>query len=618
MTTLDKMKQQYTDAKRVYYEDPNGKQLMTDREFDVLEEKIRRLDPRWKGFRAGAPVNKKTKVKLPVPIFSLDKVKSVEALERWLDPREDYVVMDKLDGAGLEMRYENGLPVLLATRGNGTIGGNVSYLIPHLRGIPKKVGNKSFTVRFEGLFSTSAFAKYKKEFDASRNAASGVLNRNDVHPAVKDLSVVAIQLLDPNLQMSRGLSWLKTVGFQVVSNRTFPGSKLRYDRLVALLKKRRAASRYNMDGLVLVLDKKNALPKSGNPSWGVAFKEDMSVENAPTATVKRVHWKVSSHGYLIPRIEINTIRLGDSKINFATAYNAGYVRDNGIGPGAQVKIALGGDIIPDIIQVVKSVRPQMPDDSFGTLKWTPTKVHVMLKNPKENADFRLQKIARTFSTLKIDFLRGRTVQKLIEEGYDNVTKIIRATPEDFGKIPGFKDASARKLWDAIHTKVDAGFPLTQLMDASGLFPRGVGQTRLDAIAEHVNLIALGRKSPAEIIDIVAEIPGFQRTTAEMVAQGLPKFERWMKATGLKVSRPVKRAAPKSQRLGDVAVTFTGYRDKEQEATVVENGGRVVPFGSKTTHLLVSPNGKASTKADRAAEKGIKVMTWDQFSKKFGV
>ena len=115
MATTEQLKEQYLKAKKAYYNDPDGKTNMSDAQFDKLEDQIRKLDPKWKGFKAGAPINKKTKVKLPIPMFSLDKVKA-PTVDKWLARQTvDYtVISDKLDGSSLEVEYENGVPTFCA------------------------------------------------------------------------------------------------------------------------------------------------------------------------------------------------------------------------------------------------------------------------------------------------------------------------------------------------------------------------------------------------------------------------------------------------------------------------------------------------------------------------
>lgn len=614
--TLMQKKQVYIRAKKAYYD---GAPIITDAQFDRLEDLIREEAPKWSGFKTGAPVaGKKTKKKLPIPIGSLDKIKKPEQVDRFLGTCDEVVVSYKLDGAALELVYDGGTLTEVYTRGNGIIGGDVSFLGPHLKGAPQKVPTKKrVIIRAEGIFTKAGFAKYANDFDAARNAASGVLNRKDVHRAVKDLQIVAHQLLEPNPKPSEGLAWLKRAGFTVVPFKVFSTSDLEFNKLTKLLLKAKATSKYECDGLVVVRNQKNMLPRSGNPDWGVAFKETVEVEDAPTAEVLKVHWKVSAHAILVPRVELVPIKLSGATIRFAAAKNAKMLIANGIGPGALVKLVRSGDIIPDIVSVVKRVKAKLPDPSdHGDWHWDKNKVNIVLDDPTANADFRTQKIARTFDKLQIDFMRARSIQRLIDVGIDSVSKILKATPEDFLKVPGFKVATANKLHKAIHNRIDQGYTLAKLMDASSQFPRGIGETQLQSVVEKLNLMQLAELPPLQIAKQLKAIPGFGEVNAVKVAKGLPKFIKWLRITKIKVVKP-KKVKISSLKLQGVSVSWTTYRSKDQEAIVEENGGQVVSFGVKKTNvLLFSPTGKASAKIAMAEQVGIPVMTWEQFAKKF--
>lgn len=615
--TLVQMKKRYLLAKDAYYN--TDKPIMSDDEFDALEDKIRKLDPKWSGLKkAGAKV-KKTKAKLPIPIFSLDKTKP-HTVDRWLEANQSemVVISDKIDGSSLEIVYKDGLPFKAYTRGNGIIGGDVSYILPHLR-IPQKVGRQSFIIRCEAVFSTAAFSKYKKEFDAARNAASGILNRTDIHPAAKDLSVVVLQVLEPNGKSSRGLAWAKSAGFTVVPWKLFRASELNGEKLSKLMTARKAKSKWKLDGMVLTLDKVNRLPKSGNPDWAVAFKENISLVNLPVATVKHVEWEVSPHGYLKPTAVYDPITWDDSKLTRATAFNARFVELNGIGPGAKIKIVRSGDIIPKIEVVVKKAKAQMPDPlKYGDFVWSKNRVDLVLTKPKENEDVRVRVITRFMTEVGVDFMKEGTVRKLYDAGFTNITRIMKATPKDFLRIPNVKEKTADKLHQAIHRILDKGIPIVKLMDASGTFPRGLGSTRFQQIADKwamKKVLELAESDPTKLRKALLSLPGWQDTTVSGFLKGAPQFNKWLRITGLKpIYAREKAPAAKTQKLAGVAVTFTGYRSAEQEATVTENGGTVVSFGSKTTHLLYRPGGKESTKLDKARKAGTPVLTWDAFAK----
>lgn len=620
MATTEQLKEQYLKAKKAYYNDPDGKTNMSDAQFDKLEDQIRKLDPKWKGFKAGAPINKKTKVKLPIPMFSLDKVKA-PTVDKWLARQTvDYtVISDKLDGSSLEVEYENGVPTFCATRGNGVIGGDVSFLIPHLK-IPQKVGTSTFTLRCEGLFTKAGFLKYKAEFDAARNAASGILNRQDVHHSMKDLKVVVLQIMKPNLLPSKGLTWAKQKGFVVVPWKRVPTAKLNARNLSALLEQRKVASKFQVDGIVLTLDAVNKQPTSGNPDWSRAYKANVTDEDAPVTTVRKVEWEISAHGLIKPVVVYDPVDWDGASLTRATAFNAAFVNANGIGVGAKIAILRSGDVIPYIAKVVKKVKPAVPDvKTFGEYGLTKNDTDYVLTKPLENEDFRVKKISRFFVNIDVDFLREQTVRKLYAAGFQNVRSITRATPKDFLKVPGVKLTTANKIYENIHKVIDAGIPLVTLMDASGVFPFGMGSTRFENIQEKYDLLKLCELPANEQKTVLIAIPGFKDTTADMFIKGSKKFLKWMSIVGITPTQPKKvRTKLESKKLAGVSVTFTGYRDKEQEAIVVKNGGQVISFGSKTSMLLVSPTGKASTKQTKAEEKGIPVMTWDKFARKYGL
>ncbi len=625
---LDRLKVQYLKAKEVYYSDPNGKTLMSDDEFDALEDKIRAADPRWKGFKAGTQAVQKFKTKeaLPIPIFSLDKHKA-HSVGRWLSTVDtDVVVSDKLDGAAIELVFEKGVPVKALTRGNGKIGGNISYLIPHMK-IPQKVGNKSFILRCEGLFSKSKFLKYKNEFDSARNAASGVMNRQDVHKSVKDLSIVVIQVLHPNIKPSSGLKWAKTAGFTVVPFVVFPASRLNGSNLDTLLMQRKAKSRYALDGLVLTEDKLNIQPKSGNPDWSVAFKANVDTDKAPVTTIKEVQWEVSRHGLLKPVAVYDPVDWDGSKLTRASAFNAKFVNDNGIGPGAKVAILRSGEIIPYIAKILKKARPSVPSvEEFGPYHLDEKGTEYVLDDPKSSPAVRIKKIARFFGHIGVEFLKLQTLTKMYDAGFTSVSRISRASVNDFLKIPGIQVTTAKKLHHALHSVLNKGIPIATLMEASGTFDRGIGTSRIEAIAERYSLLKLAAMPESKQIELVSKIPGFQVKTATLWAEGAARFLKWMELTGITPMSPAKEkelkdantVIKKSSKLEGVNVSWTGYRDKEQEALVKTNGGQVVPFSSKTGVLIYSRSGKASSKVDKAKAKGIETYTWDQFAAKYRV
>ncbi len=620
MLTTPQKKALYKKARKFYY---NRDPIMSDASFDLLEDDLKTVAPNWPELKkTGAPVAKniKKKVRLPIPMFSLDKSRPHNAdnrLSQWSTQSGNAVVSLKADGASLELIYENGVPVQAITRGDGRIGGDISYLIPHMR-IPQKVGTASFILRCEAIFTAKAFSKYTEVFDQARNAASGVLNRQDIHESLKDLSIVVLQLLKPNPILSKGLAWAKSKGFTVIPHKVIPLSELSSSRLEKIFANQKAKSKFQIDGLVVALDRSNPLPTAGNPDWAFAFK--VSSESKITK-VKKVHWDVSHLGTLIPRIEYAPVDWEGAILKFATAFNAKYIVDNHIGPGTKVEIVRSGDIIPYVekVYVDKQQKPSMPGPEFGSYHWDKNKTHLLLDTPTENVDFRVRRITKFFGAMEIDFVREQTVRKLYDLGLTNLTKILKAPASAFVG-DGTSQQGAERLWNAIHKVLDSKVPLTKLMVASTTFPRGIGLRRLKSLGDRIDLLKLASMPDKAQLEFITSTPGWSTVMAKVFMAGMPKFLKWLDLVKVPYTNDTGKQAVKKVNgpLTNVLVSWTGYRNKDEELKVTQAGGTVVPFGSKTTVLLYTEGGKASSKVSKAQAKGISVMTWSQFAKRYGL
>ncbi len=618
-TPLEFRKKKFLKAREWYYNSPTGKTLMSDDAFDRLEDSIKKSDPNWVHLKKTGAKVKKSKIKLPIAMPSLNKRKP-DDIQDWLDLEEaDTLILTyKLDGTALQVGYDNGVPEYCYTRGDGLIGQNVTHIMPHLK-IPQKIPFKGrLVVRCEGLFQKAAFAKYKDEFTSARAAASGIMNRTSdkIHPATKDLKVMVLAVLFPRTLPGKGLKYAKKLGFDVVPFKEIPAKKLTPQNLDFLLKKHKKKSKFEMDGLVLEWNKVNPVPTGEKPNYAVAFKSNISLEEAPTATIKYIEWTPSGHGRLTPVAVLEPTMFEGHTIQRATGKNAASVKKLGLGPGAKVKLLRSGDIIPEIVGVVKSVKPQMPDNSMGKWHWDGPIIY--LDNPDDSEVVQVKRLLRFFKKMELDFIGPGIVQKFYEAGYDSVKKILAMEPNDIKKIEGFKDTSANKLYEQIQRVFTEGAFLPRLMAASGKFPEGMGEKRITIIQKkYPDLLGLADYSSKELIEMIAELPSFNTNTASSFVHGIYDFKKWFDKSGIKIKKPEKVKLA-SKKLDGIGVTWTGYRSDEQEETVKTNGGEVVSFGGSTSVLIFNPAGKVSSKPAKAKAKGIPVLTWEQFSKKYGV
>ena len=615
--TLDKLKKQYLKAKNAYYnKDSSG---LTDAEYDRLEDKIRKLDPTWPELgKTGVSVkNKKSEIALSRFMPSLNKAYP-EAVGKWLakNPSPRHLVLDKLDGSSLQVVYVKGTLKFIATRGDGTNGGNITFLAPHLN-LPDAIRSNAPTTIFrcEAVISKRNFKKWAAEFDNPRNMVNGLLNRRTPHPALKDVDIVVLGCYGMKLQS--GLAYadqegLKTVNFSTVDLASEPA-----DKLTTHLARRLDKSIYEMDGLVLaptdfVFDYKNA----DKPKQTIAFKVNTD-EAAVEAEVKAVVWQISGRERIIPKIEIKPVQIGGVTVTYCTSHNAVWMMDRKIGPGAVVKLVRSGGVIPKIVEVKKPARRmKLPDVPYKTMG-----VHFVVSN----ASGETAKVVQVKNTLKfmqtmgIEFLAEKTIRTAYGKLPTPAAYFKAWRAGQLGRIlqkVGIGQAMSEKIELEFAKVFDNPVSLLKLMVASQSFGAGIGERKLRQLVDAgLSLARLSRLSADALETAVSPVKGFSDKTLNLLVGGFAAWRIFYQDfEGLvAVTAEERKKKPRAGKWSGHAVSFTGYRDKVQEEEIEAGGGTVVPFGSKTTILFIKEGGKASTKIDKAKAAGITVAYFDKFN-----
>lgn len=627
--SIDGKKKLYKKAKIAYYDTDTA--LMSDAEFDRLEDEIRKADPKWVGLKkTGAFVGKKSAVVLAEPMASLDKVKPENPkASSLLDgiskryPGYGFGVSPKLDGASIQSVYQHGKLVSLATRGDGTKGKDISHFISHVS-LPKKIPFKGYLVlRHEAVLNKKIFEKkYSSEFDSARAVASGVFNRHNLHPAMKDVHLPVLRVLNMDschLSLTEGWDLAKKLGFEVVPYKWFSDvPSITY--LTALLAKQRQTSLFELDGLVVASDKPGLLLSAEKPDWAKAFKVDDYAE-APTTTITDIVWKASSFGVLVPKAVVDPVMFGNVTVRNVAVHNPKMAVEKGYGIGAVVRIIRSGDIIPKIIEVVKPAKFKLPDPKkVGDYEWDETRTNIVLVG--DSSETKTQTLKRMFVNLDMNFCGPGLAAQLVEAGIDSPRKVMALTELKLKSknIAGLGPSKQKALIEAISNIRKGTATLDKLAVASGAFTKGVGTTRVRTLQSlHPELLKIEawdtKAAELESVEVIATTKGLGPAFASTFAKGAKRFIQFLEATGTQVARPVKKVQ-KSGKLTGINVSFTGYRSREQEADIESFGGEVVPFGSRTTVLLFDPNGKASSKVEKAKGKGVKVLTWSKFREEF--
>lgn len=311
------------------------------------------------------------------------------------------------------------------------------------------------------------------------------------------------------------------------------------------------------------------------------------------------------------------VKIGGVIVRRVTAHNAKFVKDNMLGPGAIIEIIRSGEVIPKVHKVVKKAKePSMPKSEYV---WNESGVDIMLPESENSHEVILKKITNFFTTIGVEGFKLKTIQRLYSAGYDSVPKILTITEAELLELPGIQKKSAHKLREEINQAI-SGVEIHKLAFGSGTFGRTMGSRRLKEIFSRFPSLYKKSYKKASVIESIMTLPGYKEKTATDFAEGLPKFIEFLKSLpkSVKVIEPKKVKRTGSILEGEVVV-FTGFRDKELEAKIEENGGEIKTSVNKdTTILLLKDTSSSSSKANKARELNVKLMSPEDFRTKFNL
>lgn len=604
-------------ANKVYYN--KSDHIMTDNEYDVLKEYIEEKDPKHPALKeVGAPIKKK-KVQLPYEMWSMDKIKpSTKALDNYLKKYNDpssYIISAKLDGvSGLYSTEGNGSPSLY-TRGNGKVGQDVSHLLRFIS-LPKEKG-----IVLRGEFISKKDPTVKN----LRNVIAGLVNKikytaSDIEILEHTLEFVAYEVIQPVMTPKEQFEYLQqhNVTYAFFKEET----QITSDVLSTHLQTLRKDYDYDIDGVICTHNK--IYPRlSSNPEHAFAFKMIMTDQIAE-AKVLDVLWAPSKDGYLKPRIQIEPIELQGTTIQYATAFNAAFVKQHKLGVGAVVKILRSGDVIPYIQEVVVPAEQiQWPKEDYT---WTDTNIDIILVNQKDNVVVQQKQLLLFFKRIGVEGLSEGTIKKFVQVGYKTIPNILSLSIEDIIQLDGFKEKSASKLHQSIqHALQNAS--LIDFMTASNLFGRGLGSKKLEAIMDKYPTLfqIYSSMSMDALCKLIVQVDGIASKTATSFVQSLDQFVEFMNT--IQHSHILKVVETKTVQKDDLDDTnkkpslegqifvFSGFRNKEYEKTIQSRGGKVSTSVSKnTTHLVVKSKEKGGSKMEKAESLGIPIITMEELEK----
>lgn len=628
-----------------------------DAEYDKLMQQLIQLEEQFPQFKTsdsptqrvgGHVLDMFEKVQHEIPMLSLGNAFGEQDL-RDFDRRitqavgEDhsYVCELKIDGLAVSLRYENGLFVRGATRGDGTIGEDITANLRTVRSIPLRL-NEPVTIEVRGeVFmpkrSFEALNKVKKEkeeepFANPRNAAAGSLRQLDTKIAAsRNLDVFLYNIASTDEvdvdSHSEGLDYLDRLGFKTNQERKMCKN---IDEVLAFVEswtEKRPHLPYEIDGLVIKVDSYEQQQQLGftakSPRWAIAYK--FPAEEVIT-TLKEIELSVGRTGVVTPTAILEPVRVAGSTVQRASLHNEDLIREKDIKIGDQVVIKKAGDIIPEVVNVLADRRTgeevdfQMPThcpECESELVRLEGEVALRCINPKCPAQIReglIHFVSR--DAMNIDGLGEKVISQLFaEQLIHDVADIYKLTYEQLIALERMGEKSVSNLLQAIEASKENS--LEKLL--FGLGVRHVGAKAAKTLAIEFNTMDKLASATNEQLTAINEIGDkmadsivsyFELEEVQELLQELKEIGVNMEYKGPK---PVSIEDSTSIFAGKTVV-LTGKLEQlsrnEAKDEIERLGGKVAGSVSKKTHLVIAGE-DAGSKLAKAQELGVEVWTEEQ-------
>lgn len=606
--------------------------IISDAIYDILIDFLHIKNPKSKVLKnIGAKVMK-NKVKLDYWLGSMDKIKpDSNQLSLWSKKyKPPYNLSDKLDGISALLTYNHDGKIQMFTRGTAAEGMDITRLIKYLA-LPdydtilaycnknKIKGNKNLIAfRGELIIKENSFKNnWSTSFKNGRNCIAGLVNSKKINPALaNDTDLVLYEIIEPYYLIDKQYDIMKEMGFKVVNNKTI-NQTLTYEYLSNYLKERRHKGCYQIDGIIVTSCSKYERNIDGNPEYAFAFKDILEDQKAKT-TVLSIEWNISKDGYIIPTLILKPVIIGGVEIKRTTGYNAKFIVDNILGPGAEIEIIRSGDVIPKVNKIIKPAKngkAALPENLEYT--WNKTNVDIRLVDYEDSTQVLIKNIHHFFSKLGTKGLGEKNIQKMVDCGFDSIVKFLSADINKLLTVEGFKEKTAQNLVNAIKKAV-INIPLAKLMAASNKLGHGLGEERMKQILTVYPNIMIEYKNwtKKEFIDKIKEIDGWEDKTATLFVTNFNDFVKFYNSISKYIT--IEETKKCKGTMTDKIIVFTGFRDKELEKKIEEQGGKIGTTITKNTDYLVVKDNDAidnpTIKVSKAKELGISIITKDKLIK----
>lgn len=621
------------------------KPTISDYEYDMLLEELSKLEEAHPDFKqadsptervGGRALDAFSQVAHTTRMLSLDNSYNADDL-RDFDKRVkkevtdvEYVVEMKIDGLSAALKYEKGLLVRGATRGNGEVGEDVTENVKTIKAIPLRLKEAiDIEVRGEIFISKKGFESLNERqeelglqtFANPRNAAAGSLRQLDSKVAAsRPLDIFVFNVLNGGkmsiTKHDENFDYLKKLGFKTTEAKTFKSIDEVIDYCESMIEGRHKLS-YDIDGMVVKindLSQRNTLGvKAKSPRWAIAYKFPAEEK---TTVIKDIIVQVGRTGVLTPKAELEPVFVAGSTITYATLHNQDYIDEKDIRIGDTVVIQKAGDVIPAVVRVIKEER-QGHEVAFVLPSLCPEcgsdTVRVVGEVAKRCINDQCPaKLRRGFehfvsrNAMNIDGLGPAVINMLIREGF--ITSIVdlynlNDYKDKLSTMEGFGEKSIEKMLSAIEKSKEND--LHQFINGLGIHL--IGAKAAKVLSSHFG--SIDALTQAKVEDLIA--------IDEIGEKMAVSFVTYFDEDKLQMVEKLKEAGlqfivEKNDNVSLEGLTFvlTGtlenYGRKELQAILESAGAKVSGSVSKKTDYVIYGE-KAGSKLKKANDLGVKAL-----------
>ena len=569
------------------------------------------------------------------PLYSLQDAFSREELEAF-DARvrkevahPTYICELKIDGLSISLTYEKGILVAGATRGDGSIGENITENLKRVKDIPLTLPEElDITVRGECYMPRASFDKVNQarqengepEFANPRNAAAGTLRQLDTAVVAKrNLATFLYQEASPSTRDSQEkvLKHLEQLGFVVNPKRILAENIDEIWDFIQEVGEEREKLPYDIDGVVIKVNDLASQEELGftvkAPKWAVAYKFPAEEKEAQLLSVD---WTVGRTGVVTPTANLTPVQLAGTTVSRATLHNVDYIAEKDIRKDDTVIVYKAGDIIPAVLRVVESKRiseekldiPTNCPSCNSDLLHFEDEVALRCINPRCPAQIMEGLIHfASRDAMNITGLGPSIVEKLFAANLvKDVADIYRLQEEDFLLLEGVKEKSAFKLYQAIQASKENS--AEKLLFGLGI--RHVGSKASQLLLQHFHSIEnLAQADPEEVASIESLGGVIAKSLQTYFAtEGSEILLRELKEAGVNLDYKGQTVVADAA-LSGLTVVLTGKLERlkrsEAKSKLESLGAKVTGSVSKKTDLVVA-GADAGSKLQKAQELGIEV------------